>query len=173
MAFYAIWFLGFALCILAVYFLYKNVVSLQDSMTAQKQFRKLHEGSVLATFDQGWIWIDIILAFVSLSFATQASTLAGSTQFAPETLCFIGIAIFCAGKAVSRWNAGRMVFYRQGIFYKTEEIPYSSIKELPAYGKQYELSGKKEKYMISRRQEQEILKQKEEWRNARRSKKQK
>lgn len=170
MAFYALWFLGFLLCILAVIFLYKNIVALKKSIDAQKAFRKVHEGCVLATFDLGWMWLDIVLAFFALSFATQVST-TSIQEYLPETVCFIGIAIFCAGKAVSRWNAGRMVFWKQGIFYKTEDIPYTSIKSLTPYGSQYELAGKKEKYMISKRQAKEIEKRQSEWRESRRKKK--
>ncbi len=170
MAFYALWILGFALCILAVVFLYKNVVALKDTIDSQRQFRKVHEGSVLATFDQGWMWFDIILGFVALSFSTQASTFAKEGEFAPEILCFIGIAIFCAGKAVSRWNNGRMVFYKQGVFYKNEDIPFTNIKHMEPYGGQFELAGKKAKYMVSRRQADEIKKRRDAWKESRQSK---
>lgn len=163
MAFYAMWALGLAICLLAAIFLYKNVVSLKDSIQAQIAFRKVHPDAILASSNMGWVWFDILLAFVAVSFATQAVTINGQDAFAPETLCFIGIAIFCAGKAVSRWNDARMVFYRQGLFYKTEDIPFSTVKKMEPYGSQYELTGKKQKYMISKRQAAEVEKRITEW----------
>lgn len=171
MAFFAMWALGLLICLLAAIFLYKNVVALKDSIQAQMAFRKVHSDAILASSNMGWVWFDILLAFVAISFATQAGTLNEADTFAPEALCFIGIAIFCAGKAVSRWNEARMVFYKQGLFYKTEDIPFSTIRKMEPYGSQFELEGKKQKYMISKRQASEIEKRLSEWKSNRKNRK--
>lgn len=169
MAVYAIWFLGILLCVLAAVFLYKNVVALKATFDAQKAFRKIHSDAVLASSDMGWVWFDVLLCILSVSFSTQATIINGTDVFSPESLCFIGIAVFCAGKAVSRLNGNRMMFYKQGLMYKTEEIPFSSIKSLTPYGGQFELAGKKEKYMISRRQAKVLEQKLTAWKDDRRN----
>ena len=170
MAFYSLWILGILILALSIVFLYKQAVSLKQSFDHQRNFMKLHPGTVKATFDQGWLFLDIVLAFFVLSFGSQSLMMAGDNGFSPETLCFIGIAVFLGAKAAQRWNDGRLLFYKQGLVYHTDDIPYSTIRSLEKYGgSQYELSAKKGKFMISRREGEEIERCLQKWKQAKRS----
>lgn len=169
MAFFALWVLGFLICILAVLFLYKQVASLKKSMDFQKQFMKVHPDAVRASFDQGWMWLDILLAFFVLSFASQSKLFAEGEGFQPEILSFVGIAVFCASKAVAHWNDGRLLFYRQGLVYHDQDIPFSSIRSLTLAGSQYELATKKEKLLLSKKEGQTIEEKMKEWKKNKRA----
>lgn len=171
MAYYMLWFLGVLICVLAAIFLFKNVSALNKSITFQKQFKKIHPEAVLGSFDRGWIFLDVILALLVLSMATQASTFNGQDEFAPDSLCFIGIAIFCASKAVEQWNKGRLVFYSQGVIYQTDDILYTSIRSFDPSGGKVELKAKKGVWLITRRQSEAIQEKMVEWRKKRREKK--
>ncbi len=171
MAFYSLWILGIAILALSIIFLYKQAVLLKESFRYQQNFMKLHPGTVKATFDQGWLFLDILLAFFVLSFGSQSLLETGENGFAPETLCFLGIAIWLASKAIARWKDGRILFYKQGLVYHTDDIPYSTIRSLEKYGgSQYELTCKKGKFMVSRREGEEIERAIKEWKQAKRRK---
>ncbi|MBF0579825.1 hypothetical protein IM774_08545 [Erysipelotrichaceae bacterium RD49] len=171
MAFYSLWILGILILALSIIFLYKQAVSLKKSFSYQQNFMKLHPQTVKASFDQGWLFLDILLAFFVLSFGSQSLLGAGENGFSPETLCFLGIAIWLASKAIARWNDGRILFYKQGLVYHTDDIPYSTIRSLEKYGgSQYELTCKKGKFMISRREGEEIERAVKEWKQAKRRK---
>lgn len=174
MAFYSLWILGILICILSIIFLYKQVAALKESFDFQRQFMKMHPGTTKATFDQGWMWLDIVLFFFVLSFASvaMAQPSTASEGFAPEVLCFFGIAIFCASKAIARWKDGRMLFYHQGLVYQNYDIPYATIQSVEPYGaNQYELACKKGKFMISKREGDYILSRIDEWKKQKRNKK--
>ncbi|MDO4663638.1 MAG: hypothetical protein Q4A59_02005 [Erysipelotrichaceae bacterium] len=171
MAFFTLWALGIVLCALSIIVLFKQVAALKKSFDVQRNFMKMHNGSTKATFDQGWLFLDIVLAFFVLSFSTQSQNLTNTDSFPPEYLCFIGIAIFLASKAVQHWHDGRIVFGSQAMVYHDQEIPYSTIQSLEPYGSRLvELSCKKGKYMISKREAQEIESRLEKWRSNRRNK---
>lgn len=172
MAFYTLWILGILLCLLSTVVLFKQVIALRKSFDVQRNYMKMHNGSTKATFDQGWLFFDIVLALFVLSFSTQSQNMTGGEGFPPEYLCFIGIAIFLASKAVQHWHDGRIVFGSQEMVYHDEEIPYSTIRTLEPYGsRQFELACKKGKYMVSSRQAQEIDRRLSAWKESRRNRK--
>lgn len=174
MAFYSLWILGILICILSVILLYKQVAALKTSFDFQRQFMKMHPGTTKATFDQGWMWLDIVLFFFVLSFATSALAKPSTAKegFAPEVLSFFGIALFCASRAAARWKDGRILIYKQGLVYQNYDIPYSTVQSIEPYGgSQYELASKKGKFMISKREGEYILKRLEEWKKDKHNKK--
>lgn len=172
MAFFTLWALGILLCALSTIVLFKQVAAIKKSFDVQRNFMKMHNGSTKATFDQGWLFLDIVMAFFVLSFSTQSQNLTNTDSFPPEYLCFIGIAIFLASKAVQHWHDGRIIFGTQALVYHDQEIPYSTIHSLEPYGSRLvELSCKKGKYMISKREAQEIESRLEKWKSNRRNKK--
>ena len=170
MAFYALYALGLAICLLGAWLLYKQVSALKTTMAFQKNFLKSHSEAIRFQSDQGWMWIDVLLPLLSLSAATQAqSFLTAESSVAPEMLCFIGIAIFCASRAVSHANDGRMVFYPQGFIYHDEDIPYSSVRSLVPAGNQVEVKTRKTALLISKKQASEVEKRMKEWKKAKHS----
>ena len=72
MAFFTLWALGILLCALSTIVLFKQVAAIKKSFDVQRNFMKMHNGSTKATFDQGWLFLDIVMAFFVLSFSTQS-----------------------------------------------------------------------------------------------------
>lgn len=170
MAIYSLWALGILLCILSAAYLYKCVTHLRTDILFQKHFKKIHPESTLGSFDQGWILLNIVLILFVLSMASQANGTGSQNDFAPDTLCMIGIAIYLAGATVRRWDKSRLIFYRQGIVFEDQEIPYQSIQSLTPTTRHVELKSRKGIWLVSRKQGSAIEEHKAAWQKARKSK---
>lgn len=164
MAFFSLWILGFLICILSVIYLWKQAVALRKSLAFQKQFAQLHKNVVKQTFNQGWMWLEIVLVFFMLSVASQSDLFAPDEGFAPEILTFLGISIYCASRALAEYTEGQILFYPQGFVWKTSDFPYSSIRSIEESGNRYEISSRKETILISRSQGEAVKEHREAWR---------
>lgn len=171
MAFYVLWILGVVLCVFAIYYLYKNVVLAKDSFAFQKQFKRLHPGCELLTYNRGWVFFDVFLAFLLFSFGTQAQMLETEWQTQPDRLCFWGIGIFYAARTIHHWISGRVLFYKQGFAWKKQEVPYQTVQEITPYRNGWDIKIKGEVLLVPAKMGQEIQNRMDEWKKHRRMKK--
>lgn len=167
MAFFSLWILGFVICALAAVLLWKQAVAWRACNTFRKQFAAIHRDVVRQTFDLGWMWLDIVLVFFVLSFASQSRLFAPDEGFSPEILTFLGIAIYCGARALMHWNEGQILFYPQGFVWKTTDIPYSAIRSMKEDGRCFEIATRRETILVSRLQYEGIARHFQQWKDSR------
>ncbi len=161
MALFALYSLGLILCLLGTWLVCKQILALRKTILYQKQVLKSTPDAVIFKSGQGWMAMDVILALFSL-FAAASSQLSAATDsmLEPETLCFIGIAIYCVSRVLRHANDGRIVFGPKAFVYHDESIPYSSVLKMTPDRNQVEVKTRDSLFLVSKKQAEEIEKHK-------------